>query len=126
MNLLFKEFWDLKWRFITLAVITVFTGYFIFANQDLFKNILDINEIQDSIKRTPWLNKFIDSNIITQQIKEIINNTSLYVWSQWFAKNLFQLVLLSSIVLGFPLFAREAEHNTNSFLLNVATRRQIF
>ena len=126
MSLLIKELWDLRWRGIILLFLTLLTGYFVLSNYEWFKTVTDIAQIEQGLKQAPFLNQLLDMETLNQQLLELFNNIDFYVWSQWFGKNLYQLILLAIIILTFPLFARETEQNTNYFLLSHRTRKQIF
>ena len=126
MSLLIKELWDLRWRGIILLFLTLLTGYFVLSNYEWFKTVTDIAQIEQGLKQAPFLNQLLDMETLNQQLLELFNNIDFYVWSQWFGKNLYQLILLAIIILTFPLFARETEQNTNYFLLSNRTRKQIF
>jgi len=45
MNLLIKEFSELKNRFLVLALLIILMGYFILAYYDFFLSLIDINSI---------------------------------------------------------------------------------
>jgi ABC-type transport system involved in multi-copper enzyme maturation permease subunit len=126
MKLFVKELWDLRWRGIVLFVFTLLTGYFVLANHEWFMSMVDISQIEQGLKQAPFLNKILDMETLNRQLLEILNNIDFYVWSQWFGKNLYQLILLAIIILAFPLFARETEQKTHYFLLSHRTRKNIF
>lgn len=125
MSLFSKELRDLRYRLIVLAGLILTMGIFVLGSYEIFINSFDINQFT-AVANNSAISKYMDPELLTKQIMEIINNIDLYVWSQWFGKNFMQLILLSSIVIGFSSFAREAEHNTYSFLLNNFTRSQVF
>ncbi|NLB88465.1 MAG: hypothetical protein GX790_04460 [Syntrophomonadaceae bacterium] len=125
MSLFAKELRDLRYRLIVLGVLILAMGIFILGSYEIFINSVDINQFTAAVNNST-ISKYMDPELLTQQIMEIINNIDLYVWSQWFGKNFMQLMLLSSIVIGFSAFARETEHSTFSFLLTNFKRSQVF
>ncbi|MGI6452815.1 MAG: ABC transporter permease subunit [Syntrophomonadaceae bacterium] len=126
MGLLLKELRELRFRSLVLSVLILATGYLVLAYYDLFRNIMDLAQIEEGLNTVPFLAKYLDKNQLQHQLTQIFNDINLYVWSQWFGKNLYQLILLSTIIIGFPLFARETEHDTNIFLLSHQTRARVF
>lgn len=125
MNLLIKELNDLKNRFLLLFLLIGISGYLIIVYYDFFVSLMDISTIQDALALSP-LSSYMDTEAIIQQLALLLNDMDFYLWSQWFGKNLYQIIILSTVLLAFSTFAREAEHNTMNFLLSNFTRRQIF
>lgn len=125
MSLFAKELWELRYRLTVMFVLIIVAGIFILGYYELFQKSVDIAQIEWGI-RNSILSNFINPEVIIRQIDELTSNIDLYVWSQWFGKNFMQLILLSTILLGFSSFARETEHETNSFLLTNFTRAQAF
>lgn len=125
MSLFIKELWELRYRLIVMVLLIIGLGLFVMGSYEVFVLTTDINEIELAIKSSV-LSKYISAELITNQLTALKSNIDLYVWSQWFGKNFLQLILLSVILLGFSSFAREAEHNTNSFLLTNFTRLEVF
>lgn len=122
MSLFKKELWTLRWRWLILNVILILAGYFILAGYETFTSMVDINLLEDAFKQNQLLSKYLQTDLLNQ----IINNIDFYVWSQWFGKNFYQLMVISSIILAFPLFARETEQDTHNFLLVGYTRQTVF
>ncbi len=57
----------------------------------------------------------------------ILDNYSIYIWSQWNAKNLTQLGTILAILVGMNLIAGEVNDKTASFLLSrPIARRTVF
>lgn len=125
MNLLIKELNELKTRFLLMALLIVISGYFILAYYDFFLSLMDINTIREGLGSSP-LSKYMDTTALIEQLNLLLNDLDFYLWSQWMGKNLYQLIILSSILLGFSSFAREKEQGTMSFLLSNFSRRHIF
>jgi|LSQX01.1.fsa_nt_gb hypothetical protein len=125
MNLLIKELNELKNRFCLLALLIVISGYFILAYYDFFLSLMDINTIREGLEASP-LSRYMDTEALIGQLNLLLYDMDFYLWSQWMGKNLYQLIILSSILLGFSSFAREREQETMSFLLSNFTRSHIF
>ena len=125
MNLLIKEFSELKNRFLVLALLIILMGYFILAYYDFFLSLIDINSIREGLAAFP-LSRYMDTAALIEQLNLMLNDMDFYLWSQWMGKNLYQLIILSTILLGFSSFAREREQETMSFLLSNFSRRHIF
>ncbi|KUG03412.1 putative abc-2 type transport system permease protein [hydrocarbon metagenome] len=125
MTLFTKELNDLKARFLILFLLIGISGYLIIVYYGFFISLMDLSTIEEYLALSP-LSRYLDPASLMQQLGLLLNNIDFYVWSQWFGKNLYQFMILSSIVLAFSSFAREAEHNTMSFLLSNFTRWQIF
>ncbi len=125
MSLLIKELSELKNRFLVLALIIILMGYFILAYYDFFLSLMDINSIREGLAASP-LSRYMDTSALIEQLNLMLNDMDFYLWSQWMGKNLYQLIILSTILLGFSSFAREREQETMSFLLSNFSRRHIF
>ncbi|QGU00712.1 hypothetical protein SYNTR_2118 [Candidatus Syntrophocurvum alkaliphilum] len=125
MNLFFKEAWDLKYRFLFLIALLIGLGYFILAHYDYFLRFVDITQIEAALRHS-ILVRYLPPELLIEQIQQLMKSIDLYVWSQWFGKNFYQIILLGIILLGFSTFARENENDTNSFLLSNLTRGNVF
>lgn len=126
MALFNKELMDLRWRFLTLLILLLGAAYLVLGHYELFKSMINIQDIQNSMTQAPWLERFYKGEDIARQLQELMQNQALYVWSQWFGKNLLQLVLLAVILFGFSSLAREREQGTLSFLMANFSRKAIF
>ena len=60
MNLLIKEFSELKNRFLVLALLIILMGYFILAYYDFFLSLIDINSIIEGLAAFP-LSRYMDT-----------------------------------------------------------------
>lgn len=125
MNLFIKELWDLRWRILVFAVLITGTAVFVMGGRDLFLASLDMRELQGALQASP-IKRFISPEDVARQIGALMNDPALYLWSQWFGKNLLQIVLLMTILLGFSSFAREREQGTFSFLLTNQSRATVY
>lgn len=95
------------------------------AYYDFFLSLIDINSIREGLAAFP-LSRYMDTAALIEQLNLMLNDMDFYLWSQWMGKNLYQLIILSTILLGFSSFAREREQETMSFLLSNFSRRHIF
>lgn len=125
MKLWIKELNELKTRFLVLALLIGFSGYFILAYYDFFLSLVDLNTIKEGLGAFPF-NSYLDTAALMEHLNLLLNDMDFYLWSQWMGKNLYQLLILSSILLGFASFAREREQETMVFLLSNFTRWHIF
>ena len=126
MPLFLKELADLRWRFLILIILLLGLAYLILGHYELFVSMIDIQEIEQAIQQAPWIKRFYGEQNILHELQQIMDNKQLYIWSQWFAKNLLQLVLLAVILFGFSTFAREREQGTLHFLMANCSRKEIF
>lgn len=115
-DLLSKELRQYRWVFgmgLGLALLNVFL---VVLSYDLLGGI--IKEVSIDI----W-EKFQIKNAAYGTFNEF----SYYLWSQWNAKNLYQLGVIIAAVLAVAQFSGESSKRNMSFLLSQpATRRQIF
>lgn len=125
MGLLKKELYDLRYRFTSIILLIISAGYFIIAYHDFFISSINIYEIEAALEHS-FLSRFFTPELIMQELEMIISNIDLYIWSQWFAKNFYQVIVLACILFAFPSFSRENEQGTNQFLLMNLTRSQIY
>ncbi len=115
-NLVIKEIRHLKWFIVIglvlnagLAVLTVTTfHYFGQITRDLPGELLDI----------------LVEYEIARELLLIFGDYSLYIWSQWNAKNLFQLASLFAIIIAALQFAGEVNKNTMGFYLTRPVTRK--
>ncbi len=77
--------------------------------------------IQMLIEKAPVVEKYTGEGFI-----EKLKDWSFYVYSQWFGKNLGQLVPIIGIIFSFPLFSREIENGTIQFLVSRKGRWHVF
>ncbi len=77
--------------------------------------------IQMLIEKAPVVEKYTGEGFI-----EKLKDWSFYVYSQWFGKNLGQLVPIIGIIFSFPLFSREIENGTIQFLVSRRGRWHVF
>ncbi len=104
-----KEFYDMRTRSILTLIIMTLIFFSIAPLQNYAIKML--HKYEDQLK---------GYNIT------LLNDWSFYIYSQWFGKNLGQLIPIIAIIFAFPLFSREYENGTIEFLLARKDRRQIF
>lgn len=115
-NLIRKELHQLRWFILTglllnicTAVITVVTfHYFERLVKDLPQELLEMLVKYD----------------LARELMSIFGDFSLYIWSQWYAKNLFQLAALFAIIFAASQFAGEISKRTMGFYLTRPITRQ--
>ena len=115
-NLISKEIRHLRWFVIiglilnaALAVLTVTTFHYLGQiTRELPGELLEI----------------LVEYEIARELLLIFGDYSLYVWSQWHAKNLYQLASLSAIIIAALQFAGEINKNTMGFYLTRPVTRR--
>jgi len=112
-----KEFAHMKVRFIVLAVILAVLFVVSFPLGDFLIGVAENALSQSQISGLEGLQEVLG------KIREDFNFNA---YSQWFGKNLGQLVPIFSIIIGFPIFSREVERKTIYFLLTKQRRRRVF
>lgn len=112
-----KEFAHMKVRFIVLAVIVAVLFIVSFPLGDFLIGVAENALSQSQISGLKGLQEVLG------KIKEDFNFNA---YSQWFGKNLGQLVPIFSIIIGFPIFSRETERKTIYFLLTRQRRWRVF
>ncbi|HEY8542995.1 MAG TPA: ABC transporter permease subunit [Pseudothermotoga sp.] len=114
-----KEFYDMKLRTFVILIIGVGLFFVLAPFQGITVEMLKQYSQMENVPK--FLEKLMP--------KEFINNLSdwnFYIYSQWFGKNLGQMVPILAIIMAFPLFARETENGTIEFLLARKNRKKIF
>lgn len=115
-NLLCKELRQYRWFFWISLGLALLNVFLVILSHELLGGI--IKEVSVDI----W-EKFQ----ISEADLETLDEFSYYLWSQWNAKNLYQLGVIIVAVLAVAQFAGENSKRNMSFLLSrPATRRQIF
>ncbi len=116
VNLIRKELQQQRWVIIIglilcagIAVITVGTYHY-------------LGQVVEEIPRD--LMEYLTQFEVTRELLLIFGDYSLYLWSQWNAKNLFQLVVILSLVMAATQFAGEVSKRTMSFYLTRPVTRR--
>ncbi|MGC8820957.1 MAG: ABC transporter permease [Fervidobacterium sp.] len=110
-----KEFNDLKVRFFGILIV-IFILFFLLAPLQRFTI-----SFLEGYSSSPQIEKFLPSNMLSK-----LKEWNFYINSQWYGKNYGQIIPIISIIMAFPLFAREFENNTIAFLLVRKNRREVF
>lgn len=108
-TLIGKELRHLQWVIITglllsagVAVVTVVTFHY-------------IGQVVEELPSE--LTELLAAYEVTRQLVAIFSDYSIYIWSQWNAKNLYQLATLFAIIIAAVQFAGEVNSKTIGFYL---------
>ncbi len=112
-----KELRHLQWVIITglllssgVAVVTVVTFHYI---------------VQVMGELPSELMELLTAYAVTRELLAIFGDYSLYIWSQWNGKNLYQMATLFAIIIAAVQFAGEVNSKTIGFYLTrPITRRE--
>ena len=108
-----KELYDMKVRSLAILVVCLILFFTIAPLQG---KVLELMEgYKDIVK------KYV-SNFPIEKLKD----WDFYIYSQWFGKNLGQLIPIIGVLFAFPLFSREYENGTMEYLLVRKSRRYVF
>ncbi len=102
-NLLKKELKEHRWKFIIGTIILIVTGAVIPLTYQI------INEMFQEMSGEQY-SRFLPD-------LALMENTNYYIWSQWNAKNLYQIGTILALLLGINTIAGEVNKNTLGFLL---------
>ena len=72
-------------------------------------------------KNQAELSKFAGKGLL-----EKLKDWNFYIYSQWYGKNLGQLIPIIGIIFSFPLFSREIENGTIEYILTRRSRSRVF
>ncbi len=108
-----KELYDMRVRSIAILVICLALFFTIAPLQGKLLGLM--GEYKDIVKKYA-------GNFPVEKLKE----WNFYIYSQWFGKNLGQIIPLIGVLFAFPLFSREYENGTMEFLLVRKSRRYVF
>lgn len=114
-----KEFYDMKLRTFVILAIGIGLFFVLAPLQDVAVEMLKQYAQIENMPR--FIEKFLPKQFI-----ENLSNWNFYIYSQWFGKNLGQIVPIVAIIMAFPIFARETENGTIEFLLARKSRKKIF
>ncbi|MFY9146247.1 MAG: ABC transporter permease subunit [Bacillota bacterium] len=118
--LYFKELLEVRWKLIIVLLITVIVAVPLPFMFDLFKSSVHMFT-EDLFMDIPML------KIFQQQIEAQASSFNLYLWANWYGKNLPQMILVLAAVIGGPMLAGESASGTFRFLLSKPiSRRQVF
>ncbi len=120
-----KEITDLKWRFIVITIIMVFLLFLTLFLKDMMFSALP-TDLSQQIKGNKLLSRLMNPDVLKRQFERMRKDYNYYVWSQWYAKNFFQFLLIAVILYGFSSFAKEVEKGTIYFVLSRRTRKAVY
>ncbi len=114
-----KEIYDVKFRAIFIFLVVVGLFFLVAPFQKLAVSMLREYSDDQSIPE-------IVRKLMPKEFVEKLNDWSFFIYSQWFGKNLGQIIPIIAVIMAFPLFAREYENGTIEFLLARNDRRRVF
>ncbi len=114
-NLIYKELFQLRWILLIGLLFNVGTAVIIVATFHYLSGL--VTEIPGDIV------EMLAQYDITRDLLLIFEDYTVYVWSQWHAKNLFQIGALIVIITTSTQFAGEASKGTISFYLTRPVNR---
>ncbi len=101
MSLFMKELRESRWKIVTGLIIFIITAASIPIT---FMYVKELVELFPQIPGLEGFNRFLE-------------NYSIYSWSQWNGKNLYQIGTILAIIMGMNLIAGEKVSKTLEFLL---------
>lgn len=112
-----KELREVRWKLIVGAGIAVLTGVFLPYGFDIIKGSAQLfGEIE-----IPWMSGF------QREVEAQAADYRLYLWANWYGKNLPQYLLVLAAITGGASLAREKASGTFQFLLSKPVlRTQVF
>lgn len=110
-----KEFYDMRVRFFGVFIVTLGLFFIVAPFQKFTVSMLE------GYSGNPMIEKFLPGAMLNR-----LKEWNFYINSQWYGKNFGQMVGIIGIIMGFPLFAREFENGTITFLLVRKPRRWIY
>jgi ABC-type transport system involved in multi-copper enzyme maturation permease subunit len=115
MTLFRKELREARWKLIVGVGIAALTGAFLPYGFDILK------ESTRMIGDIPWMSG------IQRQIEAQASDYRLYLWANWYGKNLPQYLLVLVAIVGGASLAGEKSSGTFQFLLSrPVSRKQVF
>ncbi|AEH51983.1 ABC transporter permease subunit [Pseudothermotoga thermarum] len=114
-----KEFYDMKFRSLFIFFLVVALFFLIAPFQKLAVSMLE------QYTNEQVLPEFV-RKLLPKEFVEKLNDWSFFIYSQWFGKNLGQIVPIIAVIMAFPLFSREYENGTIEFLLARSSREKVF
>lgn len=116
LNLIKKELKEVKLVILVSLAFLILTAFLIHFTYPLMKELT-----KQPIPESPFL-----PEDLSQQLS-MLANYRVYIWSQWFPKNLLQVLMIVALILGASALAGEKSRKTWEFLLTKPfSRREIF
>jgi ABC-type transport system involved in multi-copper enzyme maturation permease subunit len=108
-NLINKELFQLRWILIVGLLFNVGTAVLL---------VTTFNYLAGMVTEIPGeMIEMLAQYEVTRELLYIFEDYTIYVWSQWHAKNLFQIGALVVIIITSTQFAGEVGRGTISFYL---------
>ncbi len=109
-NIIRKEFSHLQWVIVTGILFSVGTAVLLVFTHHYMQQFIDElpAELIDMLMKSE----------MTHELLAWFGDYSVYVWSQWHAKNWLQLAALFSIIIASIQFAGEVSNKTIGFFLS--------
>jgi len=115
MTLFRKELREVRWKLIVGVGIAVLTGAFLPYGFDIIRGSIQF------MGEIPWFSG------IQQQLEAQAADYRLYLWANWYGKNLPQYLMVIAAITGGALLAGEKASGTDQFLLSrPVSRKQVF
>ncbi|MDI3495883.1 MAG: type transport system permease protein, partial [Pseudothermotoga sp.] len=114
-----KEFYDMRLRTFVILFLGIGLFFTLAPLQNITVEMLKQYSQAENLPKS--LEKFFPKGIV-----ENLSDWNFYIYSQWFGKNLGQMIPILAIIMAFPLFSRENENGTIEFLLARRSRKEIF
>ncbi len=115
-NLARKEIYQLRWLIIIGILLSAGTAAITVASFHYVEQIVEEIPLE--------LIELLSQYEVTRELLFIFGDYSLFVWSQWNAKNFFQLAALFTIIIAATQFAGEVSKKTISFYLTRPVSRR--
>lgn len=110
-----KELREIRWKLIIMLLITAFVGASLPLMFDMFKKSIQM------FTGIPLLGD------LQHEMEAQASDFSLYLWANWYSKNLPQILLVLAAISGGPMLAGERASGTFQFLLSrPVSRLQVF
>lgn len=110
-----KEIREALWKIILGAVVMIFLALSLPYLFEIIQGFVS----QIPPEQMGWIQQLVPVNIL--------QNYSLYIWSQWNGKNLYQVGTILAVLFGMSLVAGETGGHTISFLLaRPIARKQVY
>ena len=122
--MLYKEINSMKIRTIVIFLFLLAMLILVVVMKDYVSSLSTSVEAMEKSPGAKWAEKFTGQSL--EQLFKKMQSNNFYIWSQWYAKNFGQFLPLISLIIAFPLFARETEKKTIYFLLSRKKRKEIF
>lgn len=115
MVLYLKELREVRRKMIIALLISAFVGASLPPMFDMFKRTIEM------IADISW------AESLRQQVEAQAADFELYLWSNWYGKNLPQIIFVFAAILAGPMLAGERASRTFQFLLTKpVSRTQVF